>query len=167
MLRVMRSERLRYAALSPELAAPFQRAVQDDYVRRYMLDGQLLSAERCVERIGESQTLFEHLGVGTWLARHGESDELVGFCGFERVPESELPYLIYAVLEPFARQGYASEMARSSVGYARAHARVRSVGADVDEVNQGSVRILEKLGFRRTAVQQGAFGNLFVYRLEL
>lgn len=163
----MHSERLRYDALAPELAAPFQRAVQDDYVRRYMLDGRLLSAERCVERIRESQALFERFGVGTWLARHRESDELVGFCGFEPVTESELPYLIYAVLEPFARQGYASEMARQCLAHARAHARVQSVGADVDEVNQGSVRILEKLGFRRTAEQQGAFGKLFVYRLEL
>lgn len=167
MLRPMQSARLRYAALAPELAAAFQRAVQDDYVRRYMLDGQLLSTERCGERIRESQTLFERFGVGTWLARHGESGELIGFCGFEPVPESELPFLIYAVLEPFARQGYASEMARHSVEYARAHARVRTVGADVDAVNAGSVRILESLGFQRTAVQQGAFGELFVYRLEL
>jgi [ribosomal protein S5]-alanine N-acetyltransferase len=163
----MQSERLRYAALSPELVAPFRCAIQDDYVRRYLLDGQLLSAEGCAERIRGSQTFFERLGVGTWLASHGESGAIVGFCGFEPVPESELPYLIYAVFEPFARQGYASEMARHSLRYARTHARVRSVGADVDEVNQGSVRILEKLGFRRTAVQQGAFGNLYVYRLEL
>jgi RimJ/RimL family protein N-acetyltransferase len=163
----MQSERLRYEALSPALLAPFQRVVQDDYVRRYMLDGLLLSAERCAQRIGESQTLFDRLGVGAWLARHGGTGELVGFCGFEAVPESELPYLIYAVLEQFARQGYASEMARRCLHYARAHARVRTVGADVDEVNQASVHLLEKLGFQRIGVQQGAFGNLFVYRLAL
>lgn len=163
----MQSERLRYAALAPELLVPFQRAVQDDYVRRYMLDGQLLSPERCAERIRESHALFDRFGVGTWLAWHGDSGELVGFCGFEPVPESELPYLIYAVLEPFARQGYASEMARHSVEYARAHARTRTIGADVDEVNAGSVRILEGLGFQRSGVQQGAFGNLLVYRLVL
>ena len=38
--------------------------------------------------------------------------------------------------------------------------------AAVDEVNAASVRVLEKLGFERVSTLQGAFGDMFSYRLH-
>jgi hypothetical protein len=37
----------------------------------------------------------------------------------------------------------------------------------VDEVNAASLRVLEKLGFERIAALQGAFGNMFLLRLDV
>jgi len=56
-------------------------------------------------------------------------------------------------------------MARAAIAHARAEAGFAEVVADVDEVNAASVRLLQKIGFERVEVRQGAFGNLLLLRL--
>jgi RimJ/RimL family protein N-acetyltransferase len=56
-------------------------------------------------------------------------------------------------------------MARAAIEQVRRWPSFAEIAADVDEINVASVRVLEKLGFERIAVQPGAFGNLFVHRL--
>ena len=55
-------------------------------------------------------------------------------------------------------------MARASIAQARTPSGGLEIVADVDEINVASVRVLEKLGFERVAVQPGAFGNLLALR---
>jgi RimJ/RimL family protein N-acetyltransferase len=56
-------------------------------------------------------------------------------------------------------------MARAAIVQARTQPGFAEIVADVDEINAASVRVLEKLGFERIAVQQGAFGRLILLRL--
>jgi hypothetical protein len=58
------------------------------------------------------------------------------------------------------------EMARASIAEARRHEGFAPIIASVDEVNAASLRILEKLGFKRITTLQGAFGNMFLLRLD-
>jgi RimJ/RimL family protein N-acetyltransferase len=162
----LRSERLRYHPVEPGDLDAFHRLVQDEHVRRYMMDGHVFPREWTAERIRESQALFEQRGVGTWLAYEKATGELVGFCGFEHSPRTPEPQLTYAILERFTRQGLATEMARAAIAEARTRPGFEEIVADVDEINTGSVRVLEKVGFERVDVQQGAFGNVFVLRLR-
>jgi RimJ/RimL family protein N-acetyltransferase len=118
--------------------------VQNEHVRRYMMDGQVLSREWSAQRIRDSQGLFERCGVGTWLAYERTTDELVGFCGFQDPPGGAGPRLVYAMLERFAGRGLATEMARAAVEQARRRPGFAEIVADVDEVNAASVRVLER-----------------------
>jgi [ribosomal protein S5]-alanine N-acetyltransferase len=161
----MLSERLRYCPAGPADLDAFHRLVQDEHVRRYMMDGNAFPREWSAERIRESQALFERRGVGIWLAYDKGTNELVGFCGFGNVPGRPGPQLMYAMFEPFTGRGFATEMARASIAQARTRPGFAEIVADVDEINAASVRVLEKLGFERVAVGQGAFGNLILLRL--
>jgi RimJ/RimL family protein N-acetyltransferase len=158
---------LRYAPLGPDDLQTFHRLIQDEYVRRYMLDGQVMTEDWTAARIRDSEALFARRGVGVWLARAHDSDELVGFCGFFPFdpPEAE-PQLMYALFDRFAGRGYASEMARAAIASARQRGFSQIV-AEADEVNGASLRVLEKLGFERIATLPGAFGNMFRLRLAL
>jgi hypothetical protein len=69
------------------------------YVRRYMMDGDVFPREWSAERILDSQALFERRGVETWLAYDRETNELVGFCGFENAAGRAEPQLVYAMFE--------------------------------------------------------------------
>jgi len=60
----------------------FHRLVQDEHVRRYLMDGQIFPREWSEQRIIESAALFDRRGVGLWLVHDNESGEIVGFCGF-------------------------------------------------------------------------------------
>jgi [ribosomal protein S5]-alanine N-acetyltransferase len=165
----MVSERLTYRAVTPTDLDALVSLVQNGYVRRYMMDGVLHRPAWCAERIRESEALFEQRGVGLWLAYELGSGELVGFCGFLEVlavdPVHPEPELAYALLEQFSGRGYATEMARASIAFARSQSWPAPIFAGVDEVNAASLRVLEKLGFTRVATHQGAFGNMFLLRL--
>ena len=74
---------------------------------------------------------------------------------------------MYAMPARFGGRGFATEMARASIAHARTRPGLAEIVADVDEINVASVRVLEKLGFARVAVQAGAFGNLLLLRLPV
>ena len=56
-------------------------------------------------------------------------------------------------------------MGRAAIAHARTLPGFDEIAADVDEINAGSVRVLEKLGFERVGVKPGAFGNVLLLRL--
>ena len=111
----MQSDRLRYHPLQAESLDAFHRLVQDEHVRRYMMDGNLFPREWSEQRMRESQALFERHRVGIWLAYEKRTDGLVGFCGFWSSPGGPDPGLGYAMFERFSGRGFATEMARASI----------------------------------------------------
>lgn len=161
----LRSARLRYHPVEPGTLDAFHGLVQDEHVRRYMMDGQVLPREWSEQRVQESRALFESRGVGIWLAHDKTTDELVGFCGFRIATSFPEPQLLYALRERWTRQGLATEMARAAIAQARTQRGFAEIVATVDEINTGSVRVLETLGFERIGTTPGAFGDILLFRL--
>jgi [ribosomal protein S5]-alanine N-acetyltransferase len=162
----MVSDRLQYRPVTLANIDGFHSLVQDPYVRRYLMNGDVFPREWSEERVLESEALFERRGVRIWMVTDLATNESVGFCGFLEIqrihPE---PQLVYAMFERFSGKGYGTEMARTSIAHARGQAGFAEVIASVDEVNVASLRVLAKLGFERIATQQGSFGNVCVLRL--
>ena len=164
----MVSDRLRYRPVTLADLDSFHGLVQDPYVRRYLMDGNLYPREWSEARVLESAELFERRGVGIWMVADLTTNELIGFCGFLEIPRIHPePQVVYAMFEHFSGKGYATEMARTSIAHARHQSGFTEIVASVDEINAASLRILEKLGFERVATQQGSFGNMFVLRLAV
>ena len=159
------SRRLQYAPVDLARLDAFHGLVQDDHVRRYLLDGKLLPIQWTEARVRDSQRLFAERGVGLWLAHDRQSGDLVGFCGFLEVasmhPELQL---VYALFERFTGQGLATEMAQTVVDEALRHPGFERIFASVDAANQASCRVLDKLGFERVRTERGSFGDLFLMR---
>lgn len=159
-------ERLRYEPVALEDLDAFHGLVQDEHIRRYLMDGNVMPREWSDERVRASQALFERRGVGLWLAYEQVSGALVGFCGFLEIPPVHPePQLVYALRSRFTGQGYATEMARRSIREARKNRGFAEIVAGVDEVNVASVRVLRKLGFEPVATRPGGFGNMLLLRL--
>jgi RimJ/RimL family protein N-acetyltransferase len=163
----MQSKRLTYEPVTLPRLEDFHSLVIDEHVRRYLMDGDVFPIEWSEARVVDSNMLFERRGVGLWLVDQSLPRALVGFCGFLEMPPLDEPQLVYAVLEQFTGKGYATEMARAAIEYARTRAGFTEIAAGVDGVNVKSRRVLEKIGFKRTLTVPGRFGNLFVYRLSL
>ena len=160
------SARLRYQPVALDRLDEFHHLVQDEHVRRYLMDGNVFPREWSEERIGDSRELFERRGVGLWLVEEVASGALVGFCGFLELPDLHPePQLVYALLERFTGRGYATEMGRTAIDHARTLPGFEEVVAGVDEVNAASVRVLEKLGFEQVSTLPGAFGKTLMLRL--
>ncbi|HMF44230.1 MAG TPA: GNAT family N-acetyltransferase [Polyangia bacterium] len=162
----MDSKRLTYRPLTAADLEAFSGLVQDEHIRRYMMDGNVFPPSWSAGHIRSSEGLFARLGVGLWLVHEKVTGALVGFCGFLVLPEvHNEPELVYAMRGPFAGRGFATEMARAAIAEARARGAFAEILASVDAINAASVRVLDKLGFQHVATRPGAFGDMLFYRL--
>ena len=88
---------------------------------------------------------------GMWVVLEKESDRIIGRAGFgiaDYLPEAELD-LGYLIDTPYRRQGYGEEACRAVLDYGRDWLELQRISAYVEEENQVSVHLLEKLGFQR------------------
>ena len=77
-----------------------------------------------------------------------ETNESIGMCGLIRRENLQDVDIGYALLPKFWSQGYAVEAARAVKEYAKDVAGLKRLVAIVDPTNEGSIRVLEKLGLR-------------------
>jgi RimJ/RimL family protein N-acetyltransferase len=166
----LHSARLSYERLALGAVDTFHSLVVDAHVRLYLLDGEVMDRAWCEAEVERSDALFASVGFGLWLvyeAGAGERDA-IGFCGYRRFEElSDEPQLLYAFLEPYTGRGYATEVARALVDFAKANTSLRKIDSAVDEPNTASARVLEKTGFQRCGDVPGAFGRIFLFELAL
>jgi RimJ/RimL family protein N-acetyltransferase len=163
----MKPARLLYTPVASDTVQEFTRLLHDPHIRRYLLDGEIVSSNWCEERILESVRSFQQRGIGIWLVREAISSELVGFCGFlQIIPDHSEPQLVYALLERFTGCGYATEMARTAIKVAVEDAHFTTIYASVDACNVASVRVLQRIGFDKQLTVQGAFGPMFMLTLS-
>jgi RimJ/RimL family protein N-acetyltransferase len=119
-------------------------------VRRFLFDDRMIPREEAWGFLERSETAFRESGYGIWLFFEKSSGFLAGFCGLLRSSKGE-PSLVFGTDPDFWGRGYAPQAASAVLAYALETLGLDRVTADVDEPNQASVRVLEKLGMRRTA----------------
>jgi RimJ/RimL family protein N-acetyltransferase len=118
-------------------------------VRRFLFDDREVSREEALHFIERSETCFREEGYGLWLFFEKGDPSLAGFSGLLRSPEGEAS-LIFGTRPDLDGRGYAFQAAAAVVDYAFGTLGIARVVADVDEPNAASIRVLEKLGMRRT-----------------
>jgi [ribosomal protein S5]-alanine N-acetyltransferase len=91
---------------------------------------------------------YEKNGYGLYRVALKGSDEPVGICGLVRREGLDGPDVGFAFLERFWGRGYARESAARIVEDARDRLGIGRLLAITALENRGSIRVLEKLGFR-------------------
>ncbi len=95
----------------------------------------------------------EHAGWYAWyaIARaiNSEPSTLIGAGGFFGPPSADHVVEVgYSIMPAFEGRGYATELLRSLVDHAFSTKKVKRVVAHTTPMNAGSIRVLEKAGFR-------------------
>lgn len=106
------------------------RTVDDAY--RYLREGPM--------------AMYEKFGFGLWLVVRRADGAAIGMCGLLRrdnLPDVDLGY---AYLPEYWGQGYAFEAAQATLQHAAKKFGLGRVIGVVTAGNQGSIRILERLG---------------------
>ena len=169
MKQVPPSSRLSYRALGADSLEAFHALARDAHIRRYLLDDTLVDEDWSRAEVLRSDELFARIGVGLWLVDRIDSTEPVhgiGFCGFRVFEEiGESAQLLYAFPLEHSGKGYATEAARALLDHARGLGWSRIESA-VDEPNQASLRVLQKLGFTTIRRMPGEFGDIIVVELR-
>lgn len=108
------------------------RSLED--AKRYMREGPM--------------AMYEQFGFGLWHVARKSDGASVGMCGLLKrdiLPDVDIGY---AYLPEFWGQGYAFEAAEGTLRHAAEKFGLRRLIGVVSVGNQGSIRVLEKLGMR-------------------
>ena len=92
---------------------------------------------------------YREPGYGLYVVTLSGEHTRIGMCGIVHKPWLAAPDIAYAFLPQFEGKGYASEAARAVLEHARSEFGVDAVLGVVTPDNQGSMRVLQKLGFKR------------------
>lgn len=91
------------------------------------------------------ENMYGFYEYGMWLVFSRETGKLIGRAGLEH---DELGYMIAPELQ---NRGYATEVCRFIIDYARENTDFEKLYCRIDERNEASVRLAKKLGFVRNA----------------
>lgn len=91
------------------------------------------------------ENMYGFYEYGMWLVFSKETGKLIGRAGLEH---DELGYMIAPELW---NRGYATEVCRFIIDYARKNTDFEELYCRIDERNEASVRLAKKLGFVRNA----------------
>jgi len=148
-LKVIETERLRLRQFVPADAPfilellnepSFIQNIGDRNVRT------LSDAERYIET--GPLTSYARNGFGLYLVQRKEANESIGMCGLIKREALDDVDVGYAFLPRYWSKGYALESVMAVMEYAKNIVRLKRLVAIVDPNNQGSIRVLEKSGFR-------------------
>jgi RimJ/RimL family protein N-acetyltransferase len=130
----------------------------------YPLDESLVSAAMVLERQRDGQPVDED----PWTQYQvivAETGIVVGDLTFLEPPDDgRVAMLTFGIAPPQRGNGYATEMLRAVVQWARGRRDIRGVRADTDLVNQSSHKVLTSAGMR--VVQDDGDRQLYELRWE-
>ncbi|MGH9318578.1 MAG: GNAT family N-acetyltransferase, partial [Vicinamibacteria bacterium] len=147
--RALKTERLTLRPSSPEDLALVEELWTDADVRRFLFDDRVLSLDEARGFLERGEDSFRRERYGLWLFTERTSATLVGFAGLLPSKDGD-PSLVFGTRPDLWGRGYAREAAAAVLRYAFDLLELPRVLADVDEANGASIRVLEKLGMRRT-----------------
>jgi RimJ/RimL family protein N-acetyltransferase len=122
--------------------------------------GTDLSVPEVRLRLAEQRIRAFSSGIGLLTIRRRADDEPLGYCGLivGRCSLDE-PEIVYELLKRFHGCGYATEAAHAVLDAAFATGRTR-IWSTVGAWNEPSLRVLDKLGFRRDYETDGDHGRV-------
>ena len=148
-MKILETDRLILRQLSTEDAAFILELVNEPSFIQNIGDRgvrTLEDARAYVLRVAISS--YEKNGFGLYLVELKDSGQSIGMCGLINRAELENVDIGYAFLPRFWLKGYAVEAAAAVKAYARDVLGLRRLVAITDPANQGSIRVLEKIGLK-------------------
>jgi [ribosomal protein S5]-alanine N-acetyltransferase len=119
------------------------------FVRRYLLDDQVLPRAETDTMLAEAQRRLSTEGSGLWLIESkaaGPADGAIGLVGLWYFFDQPQPQLIYALLPEATGRGYATEATAHIAAYAFTTLGYRELIACCDLPNQASLAVMRRLG---------------------
>lgn len=125
----------------------------DSEVHRYLGNKTITNQEKITEIIGFLKQQYIDFGVGRWAMIDKKTNEFIGWTGLEFVTKETNNHknfydLGYRLLKRFWGQGFATESAFASVDYAFNKLNATEIYAMADTQNEGSIKILKKVGLK-------------------
>ncbi|GAA4347133.1 GNAT family N-acetyltransferase [Hymenobacter saemangeumensis] len=122
-------------------------------VHRYLGSQPLTEVSQSLAMIQDIQAQYRQFGIGRWGVFLRATDEFIGWAGLKFIAgplngRTNVYDLGYRFIERFWGQGYGYEAAQAWLNHGFEQMKLPLISAYVDEQNQASRRIMEKLGMQ-------------------
>lgn len=122
----------------------------DPLMMRYWATPPLRVRAEAEAYLASIRSGFAGKSLFQWGVERKEDGRVIGTCTLLHIDTaSRRAELGYGLGSPYWRKGYMSEVLTALIGYAFGTLKLRRLEADVDPRNESSLRILDRLGFRR------------------
>ena len=149
-LPTLEAPRVRLRALAERDVDALFAIFSDEVMMRYWSTLPMKDRAEAEEYLARIRTGFAVKSLFQWGVERKEDGEILGTCTlFSIHRDSMRAELGYCLRSAHWRKGYMSEALAALIDYAFATLKLRRLEADVDPGNDGSVRLLERLGFTR------------------
>lgn len=148
---MLKSPRLIFKKIKEKNRPLYVAQVKIDNVMRY-ITGRGLSDEQANKRFDEAIALgkkHRDYGIFTIWLKNTEGGVYIGLARL-KLDEHDYVEIGYNLLEAHWGKGYGSEIGMTLMSFLKKHPEREDIYAIVEPENVGSVKILEKLGLRRT-----------------
>ena len=120
--------------------------IESDLDVRRFVDGKVLSFKEAGEYVEMNIQQYQRIGYGRYAVRLKETGNLIGMCGF--LKENYGIDFGYRYSKNSWGKGFGFEAAKVVLNYGFSELGLEKVVGLTAEENSGSIRILEKLGFK-------------------
>ena len=144
---ILETERLKVRESTVEDVEAFYRIYKDPSITRYMEDLFKDPDEERVYMETYISQVYGFYGFGMWTVLLKETGQVIGRAGLSVREGYELPELGFVIDKEYQKKGYAYEVCRGILDYAKKELLFDSVQALVHLENNASLRLLERLGF--------------------
>lgn len=125
----------------------------DPQVTRYWSTGPMATTADAAAYIGGIHSSLQRRELFQWGLEHGVPARIIGTCTLFNVSTiHQRAEIGFALARSFWGRGLAREALVALLAFAFAELNVHRVEADADPRNERSIRLLERLGFRREGI---------------
>ena len=138
----------------------------DPFVRKYLMDDEVISYEKAKEFIHTNEKQFEEQGCGLWRILVKEATIYAGFAGLWTFFDEEQPQLLYGLLPANLKNGYATEASKAVVDYTFTALNFSYLIAACDTPNADSKKVCVRLDMVEFEEKEINGNTTTFYRLE-
>lgn len=155
---VLETERCILRAVSDNDLEPLFRILSSPDVSRYLGRHPLSKREEITLRMETYRKTFEERSGVAWMITHRTQGEVIGTCALWKLDTTHHRAELGYILSPeYWGQGLVPEAAAAVCAFGFNQMGLHTIEAQIAPANNGSRRVLEKLGF----VQEGYFRESF------
>ena len=162
----LQTSRLALRPVAPDDLPSLHAHWSDPEVRRYLWDGRTPTLDEVRQIISISRELFGAQEAGLWVVERSPSAALIGCAGFWDFHEPPEREIVLSLGPDSWGLGLALECATALLDYAFDELGWSWVQGSTDPPNERSLKLIERLGLRRTGERPGVFGPSEVFRIS-
>jgi len=159
------TDRLILRAFAEQDVDALHRVLSDPQVHQYFPRTDSPSREEVERIIARQLAHWQEHGCGWWAVLCRESQELIGWCGLQFLPEFGETEVAYLLSRPYWGKGLATEAAGAAVQFGFQTLGLERLVAIAHVENAASQRVIEKLGM--LFVEQIHLWGIDCYRYSL